>query len=266
MARNLVDAARQLALSFGEPSTSQTPASRPGGRMARLNGEFVEYTLRRSKRKTIGLLIDDRGLVISAPKWVPQAEIDSTLQQRADWIARKLIDWREHAARREQLAIRWEPGASLPFLGARLTLRVDPAHKGSPRVDGSELILALPPGAGSEQIRDSVQSWLQKQARTHFGPRIEHFAELLGTRPSRWSLSSARTRWGSCNADGSIRLNWRLMHFPPDIIDYVIAHELAHLRELNHGDGFWRTVGELFPDYQRVRGMLREYTDDISIS
>jgi predicted metal-dependent hydrolase len=84
--------------------------------------------------------------------------------------------------------------------------------------------------------------------------------------PTRWGLSSARTRWGSCNSDGSIRLNWRLMHFPHEIIDYVICHELAHLKELNHGAEFWQTVGELFPDYQRVRGMLRSYTDDVQLS
>ncbi|MEK9776223.1 MAG: SprT family zinc-dependent metalloprotease [Quisquiliibacterium sp.] len=266
MARNLIDSARQLVLSFGDGPVRKPVETRLGGRFARLNGEYVEYSLRRTKRKTIGLLIDERGLVVSAPKWVPQSEIDAMLQERARWIGRKLVEWREHAARRERLAVRWEHGACLPFLGTSLTLRIDPAYQGSAGLEGTELILALPPGAGSEQIRDSAQAWLQQQARAHFGPRIEHFSSLLGTRPTRWGLSSARTRWGSCDADGSIRLNWRLIHFPVEIIDYVIAHELAHLRELNHSEGFWRTVGQLFPDFQRVRGMLRDYTDDISIS
>ena len=82
--------------------------------------------------------------------------------------------------------------------------------------------------------------------------------------PKRWALSSARTRWGSCAADGSIRLNWRLMHFPVEIIDYVVAHELAHLREMNHGPRFWSAVGELFPDWKRAREWLRGFPDDVA--
>ena len=266
LARKLADAAGQLALPFAESTAPAPPSARSGTRLARLNGEFVEYTLRRSKRRTIGLLIDDRGLTVSAPRWVAQAEIDATLQERAAWIARKLIDWRTHANRREKLAVRWEHGETMPYLGRRITLRVEASHTGSAQLDGEQLWIALPPGAGEEQIRDSAQGWLQQRARQLFEERIRHFSTLLGIGPTRWGLSSARTRWGSCNANGSIRLNWRLMHFPTEIVDYVICHELAHLKELNHGEGFWQTVGELFPDYQRVRGMLRDYTDDINIS
>jgi predicted metal-dependent hydrolase len=76
-------------------------------------------------------------------------------------------------------------------------------------------------------------------------------------------LSSARTRWGSCGPDGAIRLNWRLVHFPQQIIDYVVAHELAHLRELNHSPRFWDTVGQLFPDFDRARQWLRQFPDDM---
>jgi len=87
-------------------------------------------------------------------------------------------------------------------------------------------------------------------------------ARATASRRVRWSLSSARTRWGSCSADGSIRLNWRLVHFPLDIVDYVIAHELAHLRELNHGTRFWQIVGDLFPEYERARAWLRDFPED----
>jgi predicted metal-dependent hydrolase len=110
-------------------------------------------------------------------------------------------------------------------------------------------------------MRDAVQSWLQQQARLLFAERIPVYAQRLGQGPVRWRLSSARTRWGSCSADGSIRLNWRLVHFPPDIVDYVIAHELAHLREMNHGPRFWATVGSLFPEFERARDWLRQAPD-----
>ena len=266
LTRQVADAALQLTLPLFDTGAPPPAVTRQGTRIARLEGQFVEYSMRRSRRRTIGLVIDDSGLAVTAPRWVSQAEIDAVLNERANWVLRKLVEWREHAARRERIAIRWEHGAQLPFLGETLILSVDASHAGSATRDGATLRLALPPGAGTEQIRDTVQGWVQQQARACFAERIERFSRHLGVSPRRWSLSSARTRWGSCSADGSIRLNWRLMHFPGEIVDYVICHELAHLKELNHGPVFWRTVGDLFPDYQRVRDLLKAYPDDMTIS
>ena len=117
-------------------------------------------------------------------------------------------------------------------------------------------------GAGAEQLKDRVQAWLQAEARRVFAERIPLFAQRLGRTPKRWTLSSARTRWGSCTADGTIRLNWRLVHFPLDVVDYVIAHELAHLSEMNHGPRFWATVGDLFPEFRQARAWLRKVPVD----
>jgi predicted metal-dependent hydrolase len=286
--RGIVDGALQLVLPLFDPApdprsvpapaappatpsgsrAAAPPAGPPQGddqRHALLRGERIAYTLRRSRRRTIGFTIDDRGLTVAAPRWVGQREIDAALVERGDWIVRKLVDWRDYTRRRERTAIRWEDGAALPFLGRTLRLRVDAGHRGKPRLTGDELHLGLPPQAGADQLRDRVQSWLQQRAREHFAERIAHFAREHGVTPTRWALSSARTRWGSCGADGAIRLNWRLMHFPPEIVDYVIAHELAHLRELNHGPRFWSTVGELFPDWQRARAWLRKLPDDAAL-
>ena len=120
------------------------------------------------------------------------------------------------------------------------------------------LHVGLPQTAAPEQIRDAVQSWLQRQARRIFEQRCAHFAERLGVRMRRLSLSSARTRWGSASADGSVRLNWRLIHFGLSTIDYVVAHELAHLREMNHSPRFWDVVRSVVPDYERARGTLKD--------
>lgn len=261
LVRQIADAALQLTLPMFD--TERPPAvTRAGARLIRLGEQFVEYDLRRSRRRTIGLLIDERGLAVTAPKWAGTADIEAALLQRSDWVLRKLVEWREYAARRARLEIRWEHGGKVPFLGEPLAITLDPAHRGAVARSDDRLHVALPPGAGPDQIRDSVQGWLQKQARELFATRIAHFSELLGVAPSRWALSSARTRWGSCGADGAIRLNWRLMHMPPGIVDYVICHELAHLKELNHGPRFWETVGELFPDYENAREWLRTSPDD----
>ncbi|MCV6902702.1 MAG: M48 family metallopeptidase, partial [Achromobacter xylosoxidans] len=102
-------------------------------------------------------------------------------------------------------------------------------------------------------------AWLQQRAGAWFGARLAHFLQISGLKIRRWRLSSAATRWGSCTSDGNIMLNWRLIHFAPAIIDYVIAHELAHLREMNHSQDFWREVGQILPDFEEAKNVLRRH-------
>jgi predicted metal-dependent hydrolase len=227
-----------------------------GLRSTLLEGQRVDYTLRRSRRRTLGFQIDERGLTVSAPSWYPLRELDAALQEKAGWILAKLVEWREYQQRRERLAIRWADGESLRYLGRVLRMNLCSRTDGVVR-DGAALRIGLPPGAGSHQMRDRVHAWLQAEATRIFGERLPIFCERLGRMPTRWGLSSARTRWGSCTADGVIRLNWRLVHFPLELIDYVIAHEVAHLKELNHSAEFWSTVGELMPGYREARERLR---------
>ncbi len=261
--------ALQLNLPLFAGSAAQPPVVHSGHRLIRLNGEFVEYELRRSARRTIGLTIDQRGLAVTAPRWVAQSNIDEALKERADWVLRKLLEWREHAARRARQALRWEHGAALPFLGETLVLQLEAGRRAGARRDGSVLRIVL---AGQsqgqapdpDQVRERAHAWLKAQAREVFDARLAHHAGRLGSTPTRWSLSSARTRWGSCSADGSIRLNWRLVHFPPEIVDYVICHELAHLREMNHGPRFWEIVERLFPGHAQARQWLRQHAGDLS--
>ena len=127
-----------------------------------------------------------------------------------------------------------------------------------PGMPSRTLHLGLPQSASAEQIRDTVQSWLQREARQLFEQRCAVYAERLGVRVRRLSLSSATTRWGSASADGSVRLNWRLIHFSLASIDYVVAHELAHLREMNHSAAFWDVVRSVMPDFESRRGQLKD--------
>ena len=140
-------------------------------------------------------------------------------------------------------------GAVLNTDAANLTLA------GVPRLT---LHVALPHHATPEQIRDAVQAWLMRQARRIFTQRLDHFAPTLNVQWRKLSLSSAGTRWGSASADGSIRLNWRLVHFKQAVIDYVVVHELSHLRVMDHSPRFWDTVRSVVPDYALLRGQLKD--------
>mgnify|MGYP002136691233 CR=1 FL=1 len=221
----------------------------------------VAYQLRRARRKSIGFVVSPDGLSVSAPRWVGQGDIDQALRAKSAWILRKLGEQRDRRRHLEASRIEWRDGASLPFLGEPLVLRLDPRAVGAQLAqvpDGvRELRIGLAPAAAASQIRDTVQSWLQQEALRHFEGRCAHFAERLGVTLRRLRLSAAQTRWGSASADGSVRLNWRLIHFGPAIIDYVVAHELAHLREMNHSPAFWDVVRSVIPDLDARRAALK---------
>ena len=236
-------------------------------REVRLGEHKVGYALRRARRSSIGFVVSADGLQVNAPRWVSLQNIDSAVQGKSGWILRKLQEQRDRARRVEASRIEWHDGTSLPFLGETVFIVLDPRVAGAvlnsdaqslPGVPRLVLHVGLPQMAAPEQIRDTVQSWLQRQALRIFTERCDHFARTLNVRVTRLSLSAAQTRWGSASADGSIRLNWRLVHFGLQVIDYVVAHELAHLREMNHSAAFWDVVRSVVPDYQQMRNTLKE--------
>jgi len=209
-------------------------------------------------------MIDDDGLRVTAPKWVSVAEIESAIREKQRWIFAKLNERRERSARRLQPQMQWRDGAALPYLGADIMLRIAAGQSAGIRYDESarELTVCLPADAGEQQLKDRVQGWLQMQAKRLFAERLPIYAEKLGVTYQSFALSSAMTQWGSCTADGKIRLNWRLMHFALAQIDYVIAHELAHLREMNHSPRFWATVQSIFPEFEAAKKALREHAPE----
>jgi len=262
----------QLSL-FDDAPAALVPAPPPAAfchprsqRDIRLGEHLVAYELRRARRRSIGFVVGVDGLSVSAPRWVGLGEVEAALREKASWILRKLHEQRERAQRLVAARVDWRDGTTVPFLGEPVILVLDPRATGAvlhaagetlPGVPRLTLHLGLPQAAAAEQIRDSVQSWLQRQARRVFEERCTHFAARLGVRMTRLSLSSASTRWGSASADGSIRLNWRLVHFGLPVIDYVVTHELAHLREMNHSAAFWEVVRQALPDFESARGALR---------
>lgn len=220
----------------------------------------IEYRLLRSKRRSIGFLIDDEGLRITAPKWVPVAEVENAIREKQRWIFAKLNERRERSSRRLHPQMQWRDGATLPFLGTEITLRILSAQAAGVTYSPQrcELAISLPPDAGEQQLKDRVQGWLQGEAKRVFAERLPVYAEKLGVSYQSFALSSATTQWGSCTVDGRIRLNWRLIHFAMPMIDYVVAHELAHLREMNHSPRFWATVQSIFPEFETAKKALRD--------
>lgn len=227
------------------------------------DGHTVPYLLKVSaRRRTIGLKIDSNGLTVHIPRRVPQHTVDSVLREKSDWIARKLADLQQ----RLPATMEWQDGTALRYLGQeiRLCLRPDSRSR-AVEFDGARLHVALPDPSNATAVQRKVVQWLGKQARPDFVRRIELLAAKLGVPTPPLYLSSARTRWGSCNSRGEIRLNWRLIQAPPHIIHYVVAHELAHLKEMNHSPKFWGWVKKLCPDYEAARAELKTLSAELHL-
>jgi predicted metal-dependent hydrolase len=176
-------------------------------------------------------------------------EIDELLARKAAWIESRLA----RSPAREPLAL--VDGAQLPFLGEPLSLRLVIANRGRVWRDGGELVVELPEPS-EPSIRASVVRWYRARAAEHFVAVAGHWAKISGFSPRGVLQRDQKRRWGSCGADGTIRLNWRLMTFAPEVIEYVIVHELCHLAHKNHGPAFWAEVRRLLPDQQERRRRL----------
>jgi predicted metal-dependent hydrolase len=215
-----------------------------------LGARIVDYRLIRSSRRTLGMTIDQRGLRVGASPRTPLADIERFLRANAAWVLKKLDQWHGHGETRH-LAIC--DGALIPVLGDACAVRIEP---GANRVrwDERALILLARPDA---DLRQLVRRALRARALEVFTARAAHYAAQLNRPLPRIALSNAQTRWGSCSEKTGIRLSWRLIHAPSRLIDYVVAHEMAHLVEMNHSPRFWKVVERLCPDYRTARTELR---------
>lgn len=234
-------------------------------RRIRLDHCDIAYEFQRGKRRTVGLTITPDGLSVRAPRWTPVSEVEALLRRKSDWVMDKLRESGQRAQALAQSRVQWVEGGAFDYLGRRVHLRIDPTQAAPCHLDDSEcdapcLRLGLPQTASEAQIRDTVQAWLMRQAVQVFEARLSHFAPLLGVRWTRLRLSSAGKRWGSASADGTIRLNWRLLHQRLDMVDYVVVHELSHLRHMDHSPQFWDVVASVLPDHVERRRALNEAT------
>ena len=223
-----------------------------------LAGAGVDYRLVRSRRRSIGMQIDFSGLTVRAPRWVPLREIDRTLTERGVWILRSLDEWQ--ARRRDVLPREWKAGATILYRGRELALALVMAPKRGIATDLLNLTVTHPAADDERQVAAFVTRWLREEAQRLVLPRVAEYAARVTPASPIVKLSNGRSEWGSCDQKGVIRLNWRLIQLPPELALYIIAHEVAHLIELNHSARFWSLVEGLFPQSATARQELDDWT------
>ena len=216
----------------------------------------MAYTLSRKKRKSVGFSINEQGLCITAPLQLSQAVLMQIIQAKTAWIHQSLVKQQAMQNNAMSLEEALAQGHSIPVLGLAHTVQAldDIKH---PLINPWQQLIHV---SKHQPTLPAVEKLLKTHAKTHFANAAQRLAKANGLPPFTLRLSSAKHRWGSCNSKREIRLNWRLIHYPPHLIDYVVAHELAHLLHMDHSPLFWKAVEGLLPDYQKAHKTLNAHT------
>ena len=215
---------------------------------------MTSYTLIRSNRKTIALQVNENAeLIVRVPHHVSQKRINQFISEKQDWIMKTQ---QRMYARREatEQNSEFEDGKKILYLGVEYEIRLNGKIR---YIEIHDDIMEFPFGK-IERADTYMTQWYKRKAREIIPPKVECFAKQLGLSYEKVGITSAKKRWGSCNSKGNINFSYRLIMTPPEIIDYVIVHELMHLREMNHSHKFWAHVASVIPDYKKHRKWLRD--------
>jgi predicted metal-dependent hydrolase len=221
----------------------------------------IAYRLERSaRRRTVGISVDpERGVLVRAPARLGLAHIEQVVRDKAAWIAKQQAAF---IAQGLPLPPRtYLDGELLPWLGRDHALRLEPMPRPGPvRLDGDHLVVpldpALAPGLRPQVVRTALLRWYRLQAARLLPQRVERFAQALGVGHPKVIIADQKTRWGSCNKKGELRLNWRIVMAPLALVDYLAAHETCHILVPNHSPEFWRRLAGLLPDCAARRAEL----------
>jgi predicted metal-dependent hydrolase len=242
---------QQLTL-FGADAIDSAHEAAGSRKLVQLGTRVVAFRFARSRRRTIGISVDADGLAVAAPHYAPWVEIEKFLLEKSRWISRKLDEWAQAG---RPVRVSGVAGETIPVCGQMLTLEL---ARGEKRFElaGQRLLLRLRRPAERARVKADLVRGLKSYAFEVLSPRVAHYVTQLGLPQPRVAISNARTQWGVCTQDGRIRLSWRLVHVAPALADYVVAHEVAHLVELNHSARFWKVVERLYPDCRAARQRL----------
>ena len=213
----------------------------------------------RAKRRTIALIVErDGSLTVRAPKRATLNDIHSFIHEKTDWILRSREKLKAIVAHPKK---QYLDGESFLFLGQEYQLRLVPPQRPALKFDGGFTLST----SARERGEHTFTQWYKAQALKVFSERVSHYATLHGLSPTQVKVNSAKMRWGSCTSTGTINFTWRLIMAPLEVIEYVVVHELAHLKIRNHSPRFWKLVESLCPDFKRHRKWLREHGEKLNL-
>ncbi len=221
------------------------------------NNMTLPFTLIRSKRRTVALIVQPDGtLQVRAPLRLPEAQIRAFVESKADWVREKQAK-AQLAMKNAPHPHRYVDGEQFPYLGQFYPIAIVERARPALALEGERFLLSR---AAQPEAARIFELWYRKQAARIISERLSSYGPLfqkIGCKYQKVRISSARTRWGSCSSLGTLSFSWRLVMVPPAMIDYVVVHELAHLRYHNHSKDFWDLVKTFMRDYKARRTWLK---------
>lgn len=216
------------------------------------------YILKRSRRKTLSLTVKpDCSIIVSAPLKTSISQIDEFVAKNSNWIDNQLLRAEEIKAQREAFRINY--GTKVYFFGKRLPIVSGNIRKAVLK----ENTVIMPQGLKSEQIKEKLITLYKETAREYISNRLPFYSSVTGLNYSKFTISSAKTNWGSCTAD-RLHFSWHLIMAEKEVIDYVIIHELTHIKHHNHSEAFWYEVKRYCPEWKKLRRRLKFYAEVLS--
>jgi predicted metal-dependent hydrolase len=248
------------------PFRKVRPRKLLGEGQVKLQGRTVPYALKQSERiRGIRMEIRlDSGLTVIVPKRFKQEQVQQILEQKAGWILKHLP-----AGKPVQMPLfskEVDHGERVPYMGQSLKLTISRDHAKTVAVELKDHSLHVHLNGRQTSVAALLEKWYRQQAELVFSQKADKFSEMMGLRYSSIIIRGQRTRWGSCSPGGSLSLNWKLMLAPETIVDYVIMHELAHIKHMNHSRRFWEFLARYCPDWQKYRNWLSTHEGELKTS
>ncbi|MDX1750142.1 MAG: SprT family zinc-dependent metalloprotease [Methylophaga sp.] len=219
--------------------------------------------VRSARRKTIAIKIQDGNVTVHLPKLMPLWLAKQFVMRKQQWIEDKLKNFQQRPPKRQFIE-----GELQPFMGEQYPLHIiqEPQRQRLyVRLDQQKLVIMAPPNVTALQVRQALTRWYRRQAESLLSERVKQLAEQTGLRPNQVQIKSYKARWGSCTMRGDIQLNWQLVQATQSINDYVIIHELCHLRQHNHSKAFWDLVEQFDPNFREHRRWLKQHGHQLVI-
>ena len=215
---------------------------------------MFEYTVIRSKRKTLSVIIErDKQVIVRAPEFISDERITFELHKRRHLIEKKIDS--EQKFRNDYPPKEFESGDQFLYQGKYYTLEIRLALEQHIQFENTIKITAI----NKANAKSILLNWYKQRAQEILTPRIVYFAEHIGVKRKKINVTDAKYTWGTCTPAGNLNFNWRLIKAPLNVIDYIVIHELSHLRELNHSPEFWNIVAVQMPNYEEAKKWLKEY-------
>jgi len=230
----------------------------------KIGNTVVEYNIIKSKRKTVGIIVEpEKGVIVRSPERLSEEKIKRLIQKKSSWILEKLdrvSEVKPGPSPKEFLS-----GEKLPYLGRRYRLKVkekEDIEKARIKLYRGHFYIYYPATItdereGREAIRNELIKWYRRQADKKLRKRVDKYKKRIGVEPNSIRIKKQEKRWGSCSSKGNINFNWKIIIAPMIVVDYIVAHELVHLKHPNHSREFWELVETIIPDYEERQEWLR---------